>query len=92
MSDLAGTLGAEVLARYINLEDAIKKFAVANGVDTAGLIKSPEQIQQETQQEQMQQFAQQSLADPRVAIELGKANAENPQGMIDAVKQVTNQQ
>jgi len=41
---------------------------------------------------QVQQFAQQSLADPRVAIELGKANAENPQGMIDAVKQVTNQQ
>jgi hypothetical protein len=92
MSDLAGTLGAEVLARYINLEDAIKKFAVANGVDTAGLIKSSEQIQQEQQQQQVQQFAQQSLADPRVAIELGKANAENPQGMIDAVKQVTNQQ
>ncbi|NBP56264.1 hypothetical protein EBU71_06970, partial [bacterium] len=92
MSDLASTLGANVLAQYINLEDAIKKFAVANGVDTAGLIKSAEQIQQETQQQQLQQFAQQSLADPRVAIELGKANADNPQGMIDAVKQVTNQQ
>jgi len=92
MSDLAGTLGADVLGRYINLEDAIKKFAVANGVDTAGLIKSTEQIQQEQQQMQVQQFAQQSLADPRVAIELGKANADNPQGMIDAVKQVTNQQ
>jgi hypothetical protein len=92
MSDLASTLGANVLAQYINLEDAIKKFAIANGVDTAGLIKSAEQIQQETQQQQLQQFAQQSLADPRVAIELGKANADNPQGMIDAVKQVTNKQ
>ncbi len=92
MSDLAGTLGAEVLARYINLEDAIKKFAVANGVDTAGLIKSTEQIQQETQQQQIQQFAQQSLADPRVAIKLGEANSQNPQGLIDAAKQLTNQQ
>ena len=34
MSDLAGTLGAETLARHINLDDAIKKFAVANGIDT----------------------------------------------------------
>ena len=73
MSDLAGTLGADVLARHINLDDAIKKFAIANGVDTQGLLKSQEQIQQEQQQAQAQQFAQQSLADPRVAIEAGKA-------------------
>ena len=34
MSDLSNTLGAETLAQYINLDDAIKKFAVANGIDT----------------------------------------------------------
>ena len=72
MSDLAGTLGAEVLAQHINLDDAIKKFAIANGVDTDGLLKSADQVQQETQQAQQQQFAQQALADPRVAIEAGK--------------------
>ena len=72
MSDLAGTLGADVLARHINLDDAIKKFAIANGIDTDGLLKSAEQIQQEQQQAQQQQFAQQALADPRVAIEAGK--------------------
>ena len=72
MSDLAGTLGAEVLAKHINLDDAIKKFAIANGIDTEGLLKSVEQIQQEQQQAQQQQFAQQALADPRVAIEAGK--------------------
>ncbi|MDA1338301.1 MAG: portal protein [bacterium] len=73
MSDLANTLGAETLAKYINLDDAIKKFAVANSIDTQGLIKSPEQIQQETSQAQQQAFAQQTLADPRVAIEAGKS-------------------
>jgi len=72
MSDLAQTLGAEVLAQHLNLDDAIKKFAIANGVDTQGLLKSPEQIQQEQQQQMQQQFAQQALADPRVAIEAGK--------------------
>jgi hypothetical protein len=72
MSDLAGTLGAEVLGRHINLEDCIKKFAIANGIDTQGLLKSQEQIQHEQQQQMQQQFAQQALADPRVAIEAGK--------------------
>ena len=72
MSDLSNMLGAEVLAKHINLDDAIKKFAIANGVDTDGLLKSVEQIQQEQQQAQQQQFAQQALADPRVAIEAGK--------------------
>ena len=72
ISDLAGTLGADVLAQHINLDDAIKKFAIANGVDTQGLLKSQEQIQQDQQQQMQQQFAQQALADPRVAIEAGK--------------------
>jgi hypothetical protein len=72
ISDLAGTLGAEVLAKHLNLDDCIKKFAVANGIDTDGLLKSAEQIQQEQQQAQQQQFTEQALADPRVAIEAGK--------------------
>lgn len=77
MSDLSNTLGAETLSRYINLDDAIKKFAVANGIDTGGLIKSQEQIQQEAQAEQQQQFTNQALADPRVAIEAGKSLANS---------------
>ena len=63
--------------KYINLDDAIKKFAVANGIDTGGLIKSSEQIQQEAQAQQQQQFANQALADPRVAIEAGKSLANS---------------
>ena len=90
MSDLAGTLGAEVLAQHINLDDAIKKFAIANGVDTDGLLKSAEQVQQETQQAQQQQFAQQALADPRVAIEAGKQLANsNVRPQIDGEGQVS---
>jgi hypothetical protein len=77
MQDLAGTLGADVLAQHINLDDAIKKFAIANGVDTQGLLKDQEQIQQEQQQAQQQQFAQKALADPRVAIEAGNALANS---------------
>ena len=53
----------------------LRNLLVANGIDTGGLIKSQEQIQQETQAQQQQQFAQQALADPRVAIEAGKSIA-----------------
>ena len=94
LSDLAGTLGAEIVAKYINLDDAIKKFAVANGIDTQGLIKSSEQIQQEQQQQQAMQFAQQSLADPRVAIEQGKAmaNSNVKVGMEDGQIALSNEE
>ena len=81
MQDLAGTLGAEVLAQHINLDDAIKKFAIANGVDTQGLLKDQEQIQQEQQQAQQQQLAQQALADPRVAIEAGRHITDSGKGL-----------
>ena len=87
LSDLAGTLGAETLSRYINLDDAIKKFAVANGIDTQGLIKTAEQIQQENQQQQAAQFAQ-SLQDPRVLTEAGKAmNNSGQQIEVEGVNQ-----
>ena len=81
MQDLAGTLGAEVLAQHINLDDAIKKFAIANGVDTQGLLKDQEQIQQEQQQAQQQQLAQQALGDPRVAIEAGRHITDSGKGL-----------
>ena len=53
-------LGPEVLQRYINLQDYIKRRATALGIDTEGLIKSEEQIAQEQQQAQMQQIMQQA--------------------------------
>ena len=78
MSDLASTLGAETLAKYINLNDAIKKFAVANGIDTQGLIKTPEQVEQEMQQQQALQTGQQFL-DPRVITKAGELLNNNNQ-------------
>jgi hypothetical protein len=86
LSDLAGTLGAEVLAKHINLEDAIKKFAIANQIDVAGLIKSPEQLQQEQQQSQQQQMAQQMqkmATDPRVAVPMAQ-NLANSGATVEA--------
>ena len=58
-------LGPEVLQQYMNIEDYIARVGTSLGIDTQGLVKSPEQIAQEKQQAQMMQMAQ-SVA-PNVA-------------------------
>lgn len=56
-------LGAEVIQSEMNLGDYIDRLAASLGIDTSGLIKSPEQKQQEMMQQQMamqQQMEQQA--------------------------------
>ena len=86
LSDLAGTLGADVLAKHINLENAIKKFGIANQIDIVGLIKTPEELQQQDQQSQQQQMAQQMqnmATDPRVAVPMAQ-NIANSGATVSA--------
>ena len=61
LQTLAGTLGGESIAQYVNVTEAIKRLATADGIETKGLIRTEEDLQAEAQaqQEQMQQQAQQ---------------------------------
>jgi len=55
-------LGGDVLTKYMNIDRYLAEVATALGVSSEGLIKTPEQIQQEEQQQmqlQQQQVAQQ---------------------------------
>lgn len=52
------TLGQPALQQYLNPLDFIKRAAAAIGVDTNGLIKTPDQVQQESQQAMMAQMTQ----------------------------------
>ncbi len=71
---IAQTLGPEVLMKFINPTEAIKRLAAAQGIDVLGLVKSEEEIMQDKQQmmgeqqnqtllEQAGQFANSKLAD-----------------------------
>jgi hypothetical protein len=51
-------LGNEVLARELNVDDYIDRLGASLGIDTTGLVKSPEQKAQEQQQMQQQQQQQ----------------------------------
>ncbi len=72
ISDLAQTLGAETLARHINLDNAIHKFAVANAIDIDGLIKSKEQIADEQNQAYQQQMMSQAVMQPQVVTKMAE--------------------
>jgi len=59
---IAQTMGPETIGQFLNLDEAIKRLAAAQGIDVLNLVKSAETMQQDKAQ-QMQQAMQQSLVD-----------------------------
>ena len=56
-------LGAEIMMKYLNMEEALRRLAASASIDTTNLVKTSEQLQQEAQaaaqqQQQMQQQEQ----------------------------------
>tara|TARA_X000001382_G_scaffold56670_1_gene38806 strand:+ start:4002 stop:5555 length:1554 start_codon:yes stop_codon:yes gene_type:complete len=74
-------LGQEVIAQELNIDDYIDRLGASLGIDTQGLIKSPEQKQQEMMaaQEAQQQQMMAQMAEKGVAPAV--------KGMVDAASQ-----
>lgn len=74
-------LGQQVIAQELNIDDYIDRLGASLGIDTQGLIKSPEQKQQEQMaaQEAMQQQQMMQMAEKGVAPAV--------KGMVDAAGQ-----
>jgi len=64
------TLGPQAIAQYLNVTGYMAARAAALGLDTAGIVKSPQQVQQEQQQAQAQ------AAQTQIAPALIKAGAQ----------------
>jgi len=62
MGTIAQTVGPEALMKYINPQEAIKRLAAAQGIDVLNLVKTPDQMQAE-KDEQMNMMTQKSLLD-----------------------------
>lgn len=56
-------LGPEIMAKYINIDEALRRLAASNSIDTTNLVKSPEQLAGEAAQAQamQQQQSQQEM-------------------------------
>ena len=72
LAGMGQLFGPEALGHYVNIDEYISRRATALGVPVEGLIKSPEQLQQEQQQAMMQQAMLQ--AGPQMAQQ------QSPQG------------
>ncbi len=57
---IANTMGPEVMAKFLDPGEYIKRLAAASGIEVLNLVKSPETMEAEKQQ-QMQQMQQQML-------------------------------
>ena len=54
---LNGVLGAEAIGQFVNVTEAISRLAIADGIETKGLIRTQEDIQAEAEAQQEQQLA-----------------------------------
>lgn len=73
---IGASLGPEALMQYVNPTELIRRFAASDGIDTAGLVKSPEELQAE-QSQQQQVMLEEQLA--QGAIQNGATAATTPQ-------------
>ena len=79
-------LGPEIFAQYTNVDAVIEQIGTSLGIETKGLIKSQEQIQQEQQQAMQQQLSQQGM--DAAAVSAGKTGGEQMGGpMAEAMMQ-----
>jgi len=74
---VSGLLGPQAFTQYANADAIIDKIAMSLGLDIDGLIKSPEQMQQEQEQAMMMQSAQAGL--DQAAVGVGQQMVEGEQ-------------
>ena len=86
LQTLQENLGQETIGQHVNLTEAIKRLATADGIETKGLIKTEEDIQAEqqaqledAQAQQMQDATQQMAVKgmPQVSPEVIEETAKN---------------
>lgn len=83
---LGENFGPEIIGRYVNFGEAIKRRAAALGIDTAGLIKTDEQVKQAEQQAQMQELATNLGPDAIKAMANVSGQETQAKAKVDAAK------
>ena len=82
---IAQTLGPEALQRFIDPTEAIKRLAAAQGIDVLNLVKSPETMEAEMQQQQAMATQQQLLGQ---AGQLASSPLMDPSKNPEGVQQI----
>ena len=91
LTTLNETLGAEAIAKYINVSDAVSRLATSEGIDPKGLVRSEEELAAEAEQQQMEQ-QQQQLQDASVQAGTKVAGNIPPKSLGEALQTYNQQQ
>lgn len=87
LQTIAQALGPEMMAKFINPDEAIKRLAAAQGIDTIKLVKTAEEMVAEKQQAQQQMVNQTML---NQVGDLAKAPLLDPSKNPEATDAVRN--
>lgn len=87
LQTISQALGPEMMAKFINPEEAIKRLAAAQGIDTIKLVKTAEEMAAEKQQVQQQMVNQTML---NQVGDLAKAPLLDPSKNPEATDAVRN--
>lgn len=89
---LQQTLGPEALGQFVNIDEYLTRRAAALGIDTDGLIKSPEERQAEMEQAAMAQAGQQIVGPISGKLAGGVADGTIPLEAVGQAAQAVSQQ
>jgi len=87
LQTVSQSLGPENMVKFINPEEAIKRLAAAQGIDTLNLVKTAKERDAEMQQMQMQAMSQNMVGQ---ASDLMKAPMLDPSKNPEALDGVRN--
>jgi hypothetical protein len=90
LQTISQALGPEAMAQYIDPEEAVKRLAAAQGIDTLKLVKTAEMRQQEQQKAQQMNMTNSLMGQ---AGQLAKAPMMDPDknpGSLEALQNVVN--
>ena len=92
-------LGPEVMARFLNVEEALRRLAASGSIDTTNLVKTQQELQQEAaaqaeaqRQAQQQQLLETGIKSPAMAQAVKKfqeADPSNAQRALEAISNTT---
>jgi hypothetical protein len=87
LQTISQALGPEAMAQYIDPEEAVKRLAAAQGIDTLKLVKTADMRQQEQQKAQQMQMTQSLMGQ---AGQLAKAPMVDPSKNPDSIEALQN--
>tara|TARA_B000000557_G_scaffold87686_2_gene70758 strand:+ start:2973 stop:4682 length:1710 start_codon:yes stop_codon:yes gene_type:complete len=91
-------LGPDVMAKFLNVEEALRRLAASGSIDTTNLVKTSQQLQQEAAaladaeaQARQQQLLETGIKSPAMAQAVKNFQGADPDRAAQALQAVTDQ-